>query len=68
MITLSNLTSTNTLLDKKPITNSLINNNDNNSLLDKKDFILQTKDQMMHKNNTLYSNQSKNIKNALLGK
>ena len=61
MITLYNLTSTNTLLDKRPITNSLINNNDNNSLLDKKDFILQTKDQMMHKNNTLYRQKTMGI-------
>lgn len=39
----------------------------NKPLIDKKDFVLKTSDQMTHTNNTSYANQIPGIKQALIG-
>lgn len=40
----------------------------NKPLIDKKDFLLRTKEQIQHSNNTGYLNQTPGIKQSLLGR
>lgn len=66
MITLGSIINNDENKDHKEQQKQIFGFELNKPLIDKKDFLLQTSDQLKHKNNTLYANQIPAIKNSLI--